>query len=82
MNPNFIFQGDVTLTELKVIGIAADHGGYELGFLISNFSGKERHRRRLGKVSELERFRSQKIISVGGGQGNTLPATRLRSSSP
>lgn len=34
-------------------------------FLTAHFSGKERHRRRLEKVSELERLRSQKIITAG-----------------
>ncbi len=38
-------------------------------FLNAHFSGKERHRRRLRKVSELEKVRSQKIITVGDFSG-------------
>lgn len=38
-------------------------------FLTAHFSGKERHRRRLAKVTELEKLRSQKIITAGDFSG-------------
>ncbi|MDA7865222.1 RpiB/LacA/LacB family sugar-phosphate isomerase [Akkermansiaceae bacterium] len=38
-------------------------------FLNAHFSAKERHRRRLRKVSELEKVRSQKIITAGDFSG-------------
>jgi hypothetical protein len=48
--------GKASSTAPKRIGIAADHGGFDLKEKLSaRFTGAARHRRRLAKAARLER---------------------------
>jgi len=54
--PAMTAPGKTSSTAPKRIGIAADHGGFDLKEKLSaRFTGAARHRRRLAKVARLER---------------------------